>query len=123
MPSPRLHTVMINAVDLAPLVAFWSDFMEVDAGELDEDVGIVWLKPSEPGGVTIAIQRVTDHPAPVTHVHLDIGVDDLDAATAVIERLGGRLHTVNRLANGFEWRVMQDPEGHEFCIVAEHQVM
>ena len=110
---------MINADDVPTLVEFWSGFMEVDAGDLDDEAGIVWLRSGTPGGVTIGIQRVTDHPAPITHVHLDISVDDLDAATATIERLGGGLQKVNRLENGFEWRVVTDPAGHEFCIFVE----
>ena len=119
MPSPRIRTVVINAEDPALLVAFWSGFFDVEVREDDPESGIVWLQPSSPGGVSIAIQRVAEHSVPTTHVHLDVAVDDLDLATATIERLGGRVNKVNRLDNGFEWRVVQDPVGHEFCIFVD----
>lgn len=116
MPSPRIRTVILNARDVEAMVAFWSAFLEVPVQERDDESGIVWLAPHTDGGVNIGIQRVDHALAPVTQVHLDVAVDDLDAATASIERLGGRLVKVNRLAGGFEWRVVADPAGHELCI-------
>ncbi len=51
-------------------------------------------------------------------LHLDLIVDDLDAATAEIEGLGGRWlepGTVREL-EGFQWWQMADPDGNEFDI-------
>jgi predicted enzyme related to lactoylglutathione lyase len=51
-------------------------------------------------------------------LHLDLVVDDLDAATAEIEGLGGTWlepGTTHEL-EGFVWRLMADPEGNEFDI-------
>ena len=116
VPAPRIHTVILNGQDQRAMVSFWSAFLEVDVQDADDDASIVWLRPSVKGGMNLGIQRV-DHPLqPVTQVHLDIAVDDLDAATARITDLGGGLHTINRLASGFEWRVVHDPAGHQFCI-------
>jgi predicted enzyme related to lactoylglutathione lyase len=43
-------------------------------------------------------------------------VDDLDAATARVEQLGGRWLQpgTTRELEGFRWRCMADPEGSEF---------
>jgi predicted enzyme related to lactoylglutathione lyase len=43
-------------------------------------------------------------------------VDDLDAATAEVEQLGGRWLQpgTTRQLEGFRWRCMADPEGNEF---------
>jgi predicted enzyme related to lactoylglutathione lyase len=51
-------------------------------------------------------------------VHLDIWVDDLDAAISRVEQLGGA-HTgeVHTAPEGTDV-VMIDPEGTEFCLVA-----
>jgi predicted enzyme related to lactoylglutathione lyase len=117
--SPRIRTIIINAEDPTVVVAFWAGFLDVTVHEADEDAGIVWLRPDTDGGVNLGVQRVEHPPSSDTQVHVDIAVDDLDHATATIERLGGRLRKVNRLANGFEWRVMCDPVGHEFCIFVE----
>jgi predicted enzyme related to lactoylglutathione lyase len=50
-------------------------------------------------------------------VHVDMFVDDLDAATARVEQLGGRWTDRRTLDDG-GWisRIMADPEGNEFCI-------
>ena len=61
--------------------------------------------------------------------HLDITVEDVDAAIAQIESIGGRLKypaTVYPVPHAYEgarplidWAVMQDPFGNEFCLVRE----
>jgi Glyoxalase-like domain len=45
-------------------------------------------------------------------------VEDLDAATAEIEALGGRWLEPGqtRELEGFQWRLMADPDGNEFDI-------
>jgi predicted enzyme related to lactoylglutathione lyase len=55
--------------------------------------------------------------APGTRLRVDVEVQDLDPATAQIERLGGALVRVVRFRPGEEHRVMADPEGNEFNIV------
>lgn len=101
------------------MIAFWSGLLELTVKDNDPDADIVWLHAAAPGGLSLAVQTV-DHPlAPVTQIHLDVAVDDLDATTARIQELGGSLQKVNRLGNGFEWRIMRDPAGHEFCIFME----
>ena len=61
--------------------------------------------------------------------HLDITVEDVDAAIAQIETIGGRPKypaTVYPVPHAYEgarplidWAVMQDPFGNEFCLVRE----
>lgn len=101
------------------MVAFWAAFLDVTVQDVDDEAGIVWLRPNAPGGVNLGVQRVEHAPAVGTQVHVDIAVDDLDEAMATIERLGGRHRHTHRLGNGFEWRVMCDPAQHEFCIFVE----
>jgi predicted enzyme related to lactoylglutathione lyase len=62
--------------------------------------------------------RVPEAKAGKNRLHLDLVVDDLDEATAEIEKLGGRwLEPGNiRELEGFRWRCMADPEGNEFDI-------
>ena len=53
-----------------------------------------------------------------TRIHLDIWTDDLDAAVALVEDLGGRrLSEMGEDPEGVGF-VMADPEGNEFCRVA-----
>jgi len=117
--GPRLRTVIINTTDSAALAAFWAGFMGVDVRKADPGAGIVWLRPDTEGGVNLGFQQVAAKLAAHTETHLDISVDDLDATQRAIESLGGSVVKVNRLQNGFEWRVMADPDGNEFCIFCE----
>ena len=51
-------------------------------------------------------------------MHLDVWVDDLDAAVSYVEQLGGsRTGEVHTEPEGIDV-VMTDPEGTEFCLVA-----
>lgn len=49
--------------------------------------------------------------------HLDVWVDDLDAAQAHAETAGATLHRHQPQANV---RVMLDPDGHPFCLFVDH---
>jgi predicted enzyme related to lactoylglutathione lyase len=70
------------------------------------------------GGPVINFQPVPEHKAGKTRVHLDLWPDDLDAAVAVAEQLGGRrLGEMGADPDGMGF-VMANPEGNEFCLVA-----
>lgn len=49
-------------------------------------------------------------------MHLDVQVDDLDAAVADAESLGAELAQTQPQANV---RVMLDPDGHPYCLCRE----
>lgn len=118
MAFAHLHTVILNTVRQEESVTFWSAFLDVDVATDDPETRIVWLRPDTDGGVNIGFQLV-DRPLDAhIETHLDLAVADLDEAQARVEALGGRVVAVNRLANGFEWRVMADTEHREFCLYA-----
>jgi len=52
-------------------------------------------------------------------VHLDLGVPDLDGATARIVELGGSWDGQERRLGSTRWRTLADPEGTEFDIALE----
>ena len=64
----------------------------------------------------INIQPVGESKVGKSRLHLDLWVNDLPAAVALVQGLGGR--TLDEHTYG-EWtiRVMADPEGIEFCLV------
>jgi hypothetical protein len=49
-------------------------------------------------------------------VHLDVRVDDLEAATEAIVALGATRDGFDRAIDDDRWRTLQDPEGNEFDI-------
>jgi predicted enzyme related to lactoylglutathione lyase len=116
MATATVGAVVINVVDIEREQAFWSELLGVGVARAFPGF-FVWLEPQHPGGVSVALQKVEAPKSGRNRVHLDTGVDDLDAAQARIEELGGSLMETHDMV-GFQWRVMADPEGNEFCIAA-----
>ena len=108
-----VNNVTVDCADPAALAAFY-------AALLDREV--VWS-----GGPYVVVGRKAEHephlvfqqvPDPTPgkpRMHLDVHVDDLDAATARAEELGAtRGGDVAEL--GMAWRLMTDPQGNPFCL-------
>jgi catechol 2,3-dioxygenase-like lactoylglutathione lyase family enzyme len=141
----KLRCFVIDVEDLEVGVAFWSEVTGLPQisslwpdrfaylGHQDEAkwkheiilhrVGTT--KRSDPDAVDAAARI---DPA-ANRAHIDITVEDVDAAIAQIEAIGGRLKyppTVYPVPHAYEgarpvidWAVMQDPFGNEFCLVRE----
>jgi predicted enzyme related to lactoylglutathione lyase len=68
----------------------------------------------------VCFQRVPEAKSGKNRMHFDLGVDDVDLATARIEALGGaRADHDDFHEHGYSWRLMADPEGNEFCLIYE----
>lgn len=116
MATCTVGAVVVNVRDLEREQAFWSDLLGVGVARSVPGF-FVWLEPQHPGGVSIALQKVHEPKTGRNRVHLDTHVEDLDAAQRRIEQLGGSHVETHRMGD-FEWRVVADPEGNEFCIAA-----
>jgi predicted enzyme related to lactoylglutathione lyase len=108
--------LVIDTTDPQKLIPFWRALLDVD---VDSTVGddFVILSPTETG-LTVSFQRVPEAKSGKNRLHLDLIVEDLEAATREIEELGGSwVEPGNaRELEGFRWRCMADPEGNEFDI-------
>jgi predicted enzyme related to lactoylglutathione lyase len=109
--------LVIDAIDPERLTTFWCAMLGV---EVDSNVGdgqFIVLSPTK-DGLTVGLQKVPEQKTTKNRVHLDLVVEDLEAATAEIEALGGRWLEPGtaRDLEGFQWRIMADPEGNEFDI-------
>jgi predicted enzyme related to lactoylglutathione lyase len=63
----------------------------------------------------LVLQTVPEVPTEKNRIHLDIEVEDVDAAIQRARDLGATL--VERIEEeGIAWTVMRDPEGNFFCI-------
>ena len=111
-----LGTVVINVSDYEAEKAFWSALLDV--GVMREFPGFCWLEPQHEGGASLALQQSPDPGVAGGRLHIDTGVDDLDAAMAQIEALGGSFVEDHEIM-GFQWKIMADPEGNRFCIAVE----
>jgi predicted enzyme related to lactoylglutathione lyase len=113
--AAKIGYLAMDTVDPEVLAPFWCGLLGV---RVDTTVGegeFLLLTPTEEG-LVVGFQRVPEAKAGKNRVHLDLVVDDLDAATAVVEQLGGRWLEPGktRELEGFQWRCMADPEGNEF---------
>lgn len=84
----------------------------------------VWGEPPQyvdcgaiAGETLLGFQRVAENKTVKNRVHLDLEVDDVEAATSWIEaNAGGCAHADDVEERGYRLRVMRDPEGNEFCL-------
>jgi predicted enzyme related to lactoylglutathione lyase len=116
MPA-KVGYLVIDAVDPERLASFWCGLLAVSVDTTIGDGEFLVLSPAE-DGLTVGFQRVPEAKAGENRLHLDLVVDDLDEATAEVEKLGGRWLEPGaaRELEGFRWRCMADPEGNEFDI-------
>jgi catechol 2,3-dioxygenase-like lactoylglutathione lyase family enzyme len=82
-----------------------------------------WAGVRSESGQTINFQQVKDYTPPEwpdqqvpQQAHIDVMVDDLDAAEAAVLELGATRHDYQP---GKTFRVFLDPAGHPFCLCAE----
>lgn len=114
-PIGWLRAVVVDAVDPRRLADFWRAVLGV--GIVEEEADWIQLAPDR-GRAYLAFQPVTDPAtAGATRLRVDIEVEDMDAARARVEALGGRFVTARHEAKGGTHYRMADPEGNEFTIV------
>jgi catechol 2,3-dioxygenase-like lactoylglutathione lyase family enzyme len=113
-PVMGLFGVAIDAPDAVALARFYAALLGAEVGYEGPEGALV---TGDSGSVMF--QQVSDYnpprwpdPAYPQQAHLDIAVDDLDAAEARAVELGAA-----RLDGGGEtFRVFADPAGHPFCL-------
>jgi predicted enzyme related to lactoylglutathione lyase len=115
MAIARSPSIVIDCPDATALAAFYGALLdwkvEVCAG---------WMEVHAEDGRCIAFQQVEGYTRPrwpdqeaPQQMHLDVVVDDLDAAQAAVIELGATKHEHQP---GTEFRVFLDPAGHPFCL-------
>ncbi|MET0766661.1 MAG: VOC family protein [Aeromicrobium sp.] len=117
----RVRSIVLECSDPAPLAAFWSAMLDRPVVQRDDDW---WSLAPGPDGSRLALQVVNGFEAPAwpgvhgeQQIHLDIEVDDLAPAAAVVVALGARQLSDVVDPGAGEWQVFADPSGHPFCLV------
>jgi predicted enzyme related to lactoylglutathione lyase len=116
MPIPFVHAITVDCTDPEAMAAFWGPLLGVGiSGRWQQYVG---MKAPQPGHPRLLFQTV-DGPRPehrTTHVDLHVDEGELEAVTARVLELGGRV-LEDHAEDGQRWRVCADPEGNPFCLV------
>ena len=109
----RLHHVVLDCRDPRAAAAFWSALLGLPVTYADDDWVVVAASDRSSG---LAFQRSPDVVPPTwpdpqipQQLHLDVMVDDVEAACAAAIALGAEPR------NGVG--VLVDPAGHPFCLI------
>ncbi len=110
----RHHHVVLDCRDPRALAGFYSELLGLPV-TYESDDWVVIAENDHTSG--FAFQLAPDHQPPAwpdperpQQFHIDVMVDDPDAAEALVVAIGAR-----RIAHGEH--VYSDPAGHPFCLV------
>jgi predicted enzyme related to lactoylglutathione lyase len=118
-PTIRFGTTVLDTADPKRLSRFYAELLDwsVDPDDDSDD----WVTIRATDGAQLMFQRATDFTPPTwpdpqipQQFHLDLMVDDLDAAQTFAESLGATRRQAE--GEGEHFRVFLDPSGHPFCL-------
>ena len=124
MAIARFPSIVIDCPDPGALATFYGAMLDWKV-----DVSSDWAEVRADHGQCISFQQVADYTPPEAYtpprwptqevpqqMHLDVIVDDLDAAEAAVLGLGATKHEHQP---GTSFRVFLDPAGHPFCLCVD----
>ncbi len=115
MAIARFPSIVLDCPDAAALATFYARLLDWKA-----EISAQWADVRADYGQCLSFQQVADYTPPKwpgqqvpQQMHLDVVVDDLDAAEAAVLALGAVKHEHQP---GTTFRVFLDPAGHPFCL-------
>jgi predicted enzyme related to lactoylglutathione lyase len=119
IPIARIAWMALDCPEPRELATFYGTVLGMAIDEDRSDTEWVELKVDR--GFGLAFQRVDDYTPPQwpdqqhpQQAHLDLEVEDLDAAEAQVLAVGARKH---EFQPGRTFRVYLDPVDHPFCLI------
>lgn len=116
----RLQSVIVDCPDAKSLAEFYRDLLgwKIDYAGYEEGDGFASM--TDGGPIKLCVQEVANYQRPQwpdqsqpQQFHLDVEVDDLEAAEQAATALGAARAEVQP---GKGYRVYLDPAGHPFCL-------
>ena len=117
----RVDGLVIDGADTMALARFWAAMFDTEIASIANEG-----RPNEAHYVDVAatdgtpllrFQRVPEAKTVKNRLHLDIEVDDLHPAIARVQALGGSVIQPSLTEYGYDFAIMGDPEGNEFCLI------
>jgi predicted enzyme related to lactoylglutathione lyase len=119
MAIARFPVVVLDCPDPETLAQFYAALLDWRVEQNNSDT---WSANAEYGD-SLAFRKVDGFTPPQwpgqevpQQMHIDVVVDDLDAAEAAVRELGATKHEHQP---GTTFRVFLDPAGHPFCLCAD----
>jgi hypothetical protein len=118
MAIARFPSIVIDCPDPGALATFYGAMLDWKVA-----ISSDWADVRSDDGQCISFQQVEDYSSPrwptqgaPQQMHVDVRVDDLDAAEAAVIELGATKHENQP---GTTFRVLLDPAGHPFCLCVD----
>lgn len=122
MALAKLGVVVLDCPDPRALAGFYAEVLG-GTPTVEADGSGEWVDLKVPGGPALAFQESPGYVPPTwpspdgsQQFHLDLDVDDLDAAEKGVLALGAKPLDADDRTRTF--RVYADPAGHPFCLCA-----
>lgn len=120
IPIARMRSVVLDCPEPLELAEFYRRLLGGEVTSVEHD----WVDLEYEAGRRLAFQRAEHYEAPTwpsgerpQQFHLDVTVDDIDAAEPAVLAIGATKHEVQPgEAMGHPFRVYLDPVGHPFCL-------
>lgn len=115
----RLGSIALDCSDPLALATFWAGILGGEVAFTSDDFAAVkldrgWLAAVRADGYAPPTWPGGERPK---QMHLDLAVDDLDAAQAFAVSKGAAVAAVQPAPD--RWRVLLDPAGQPFCLSAQ----
>jgi predicted enzyme related to lactoylglutathione lyase len=114
----RMRTIVLDCPDPHALARFYGELLGWEVTDADDD----WINLAGPGG-KLSFQLAPGYVAPTwpdpevpQQFHVDVTVDDADAAEQAVLALGATKTEEQPGIPDGNWRVYLDPAGHPFCL-------
>jgi predicted enzyme related to lactoylglutathione lyase len=117
MHRSRLCHFVIDVPDLEHGVAFWSEALNTTEETVSEQSRHIYRRLRLPDSeIRILLQKTRDGKVGKERMHLDLETDNVEAEVRRLEALGATRwdHEAER---GFDFWVLHDPWGNEFCVL------
>jgi predicted enzyme related to lactoylglutathione lyase len=115
----RVCQFVIDVSDLDPGVAFWTaalDGVEEETSETSREIyRRIRLPDSE---IRILLQKTGDRKSSKERMHIDLETDNVEVEVERLEALGA-VRWDHQQERGFDFGVLRDPWGNEFCVLQE----
>jgi len=113
----RLCHFVIDVSDLDQGVSFWSSALNAAEEPLSNKSRHIYRRLRLPDSeIRVLLQKTNDEKTSKERMHLDLETDDVEAEVKRLEALGATRWD-HQQERGFDFWVMHDPWGNEFCVL------
>ncbi|TWP51271.1 VOC family protein [Lentzea tibetensis] len=109
----RLDQIVLDANEPSRLARFWAELLGGEPVDREHN----WSHVEPPDFPRMSFQPVPEKKNQKNRLHLDIDVDDIEAAVVKAVSLGAQREGLVHTDEQGSFQVMRDPEGNEFCFV------